>query len=193
MRTGPIVSARSASESVLPCGNRLVCFAVQACTGSLCAVAGQKACFCTGNDRCQVCCQPLVGNGTCNRLRDMGAHGNLNTNLAAGSPCDNYLGFCDFLSFCRRLDDQGPIARLKDTLFSSESIKNAYEWSKKYWYFVLLGVIGIVIIMALIIHFCSVHTESTVDTMRRKRGGGGGDGAVAVEAAVGRGRDAATK
>lgn len=90
------------------------------------------------------------------------------TSLQAGAPCDNYEGFCDFFSFCRRLDDQGPIARLRSVFFSSETISNFIEWAKKYWWALLLIGVGVVILMALIVHFLSKNTKSTVEAKRKK-------------------------
>ena len=130
------------------------------------------SCFCSGDaDRCKVCCQPLGQNSSnaCKPLATFsGNFTGIVTDQQAGAPCDNFQGFCDFFSFCRRLDDQGPIARLRSVFFSSETITNFIEWVQKYPWAVALIVVGIVIIMGLIVHFLSKNTKSTVEAKRKK-------------------------
>eukprot|EP00117_Sycon_ciliatum_P034655 scpid31570/ scgid26409/ Disintegrin and metalloproteinase domain-containing protein 10; CDw156; Kuzbanian protein homolog; Mammalian disintegrin-metalloprotease len=149
------------------------------CRGSLCLGYQGISCFCSDPDnRCQVCCK-LSANGTCTSLRAAGRNlTGIVTSQQPGAPCDDYEGFCDFFGFCRRLDDQGPIARLRNALFSTETINNAIEWSKQNWWAVALGVVGLVLIMVVIVHFLSKNTKKTVEAKReeaqKSRSGGRG-------------------
>lgn len=65
-----------------------------------------------------------------------------------GSPCDNYDGYCDFLNKCRKVDAEGPLARLKKLIFSEESIDNILDWMKTYWWACVLIGLGLVLFMA---------------------------------------------
>ena len=65
-----------------------------------------------------------------------------------GSPCNNYVGYCDFLNKCRNVDAEGPLARLKKLFFSGESIDNIVDWMKTYWWACVLIGLGMVLFMA---------------------------------------------
>ena len=66
----------------------------------------------------------------------------------AGSPCDNYKGYCDVLDKCRRVDAEGPLSRLKNFIFNKKTFDSIYMWMKeKWWACVLIG-LGLVLLMA---------------------------------------------
>uniref|UniRef100_A0A8W8NST7 ADAM10 cysteine-rich domain-containing protein n=1 Tax=Magallana gigas TaxID=29159 RepID=A0A8W8NST7_MAGGI len=77
--------------------------------------------------------------------------------LTAGSPCNNYQGYCDVFSRCRGDDNEGPLQRLKNLIFNEKTLANIKNW----------------------IIFCAVHTPSSnpnakpalklTDTLRRRR------------------------
>lgn len=81
--------------------------------------------------------------------------------MHSGSPCNNYVGYCDFLNKCRNVDAEGPLARLKKLFFSGESIDNIVDWMKTYWWACVLIGLGMVLFMAAFIACCSVHTPSS--------------------------------
>ena len=66
----------------------------------------------------------------------------------SGSPCNNYAGYCDFLNKCRKVDAEGPLSRLKNLFFSSESIDNILDWMKSYWWACVLIGLGLILFMA---------------------------------------------
>ncbi|VDI57755.1 disintegrin and metalloproteinase domain-containing protein 10 [Mytilus galloprovincialis] len=99
--------------------------------------------------------------------------------LPAGSPCNNFQGYCDVFKRCRGVDAEGPLSRLKNLLFSSETFTNIKDWITEYWWAVILIAIGLILFMGLFIKVCAVHTPSSNpkappaqswgDTLRRRR------------------------
>lgn len=99
--------------------------------------------------------------------------------LPAGSPCNNYQGYCDVFSRCRGVDNEGPLQRLKNLIFNEKTLANIKNWIIEYWWAVLLMAIGLILFMGLFIKFCAVHTPSSnpnakpalklTDTLRRRR------------------------
>ncbi|XP_048748710.2 disintegrin and metalloproteinase domain-containing protein 10-like isoform X3 [Ostrea edulis] len=110
-----------------------------------------------------------------NRLK--GSTGGLK--LPAGSPCNNYQGYCDVFSRCRGVDNEGPLQRLKNLIFSEKTLSNIKNWIIEYWWAVMLMGIGLILFMGLFIKICAVHTPSSNpnakpaqkfgDTLRRRR------------------------
>ncbi len=47
--------------------------------------------------------------------------------LRVGSPCDNYLGYCDHFHKCRKIDENGPLGRLFK-IFSKENAESVKDW-----------------------------------------------------------------
>ncbi|GAB1599513.1 disintegrin and metalloproteinase domain-containing protein 10 isoform X2 [Argonauta hians] len=81
--------------------------------------------------------------------------------LPAGSPCDNFRGYCDVFHRCRRVDAEGPLARLKNLIFNPETLQTIREWIIIHWWAVMLMCIGLVLFMAAFIKVCAVHTPSS--------------------------------
>ncbi|XP_052265783.1 disintegrin and metalloproteinase domain-containing protein 10-like isoform X5 [Dreissena polymorpha] len=81
--------------------------------------------------------------------------------LAPGSPCNNFQGYCDVFHRCRGVDAEGPLARLKNLIFNPETLKDIGNWIVEKWWAVLLMAIGLVLLMGLFIKFCAVHTPSS--------------------------------
>ena len=46
----------------------------------------------------------------------------------AGSPCNNYQGYCDVFYSCRGVDAEGPLTRLKNLIFSPTTLKTISDW-----------------------------------------------------------------
>ena len=65
-----------------------------------------------------------------------------------GAPCDNYNGYCDVFLKCRKVDADGPLARLKNMFFSKEAIMGYIEWIETYWWAVVLMGVGLILLMA---------------------------------------------
>ena len=84
---------------------------------------------------CHVCCQKTGEPETCKSTGELSAYfGNKTTNRnrtifkQPGSPCEEYKGYCDVFSKCRRVDADGPLARLKQALFNPLLYSNIKEW-----------------------------------------------------------------
>ena len=54
--------------------------------------------------------------------------------VKAGSPCNNYNGYCDVFQRCREVDPSGPLATLRRLLLSDESIASLKKWIEDHWY-----------------------------------------------------------
>ncbi|CAC5391243.1 ADAM10 [Mytilus coruscus] len=112
-------------------------------------------------------------------IRNKKQNPNYKVELPAGSPCNNYQGYCDVFKRCRGVDAEGPLSRLKNLLFSSETFTNIKDWITEYWWAVILIAIGLILFMGLFIKVCAVHTPSSNpkappaqnwgDTLRRRR------------------------
>jgi len=81
--------------------------------------------------------------------------------LPAGAPCDNFKGYCDVFQKCRAVNEDGPLARLKNLLFNQQTFNDIKDWITEYWWAVLLMVLGLIVLMALFIKVCAVHTPSS--------------------------------
>jgi len=62
---------------------------------------------------------------------------------------------------CRAVDAEGPLARLKNLLFSEYTLKSVAEWVTENWWAVLLSGVSFIIVMAMFIKCCAVHTPSS--------------------------------
>ena len=67
---------------------------------------------------------------------------------SSGTPCNDYNGYCDILSKCRDVDAEGPLSRLKNFLFNSQTFDNILDWMKQYWWACVLIGLGLVLLMA---------------------------------------------
>ncbi|XP_043197730.1 disintegrin and metalloproteinase domain-containing protein 10-like [Amphibalanus amphitrite] len=177
------------------------------CTGSICLKHGLKECFLTSDvieDRgklCEVACQRGDNTSTCRSSSELGLGGGQGIYMTAGAACDNFQGYCDVFLKCRRVDAEGPLVQLKNLLFSEQTLMTIVEWVTHYWWAVLLMAVAFVVVMALFIRCCAVHTPSSnpkraparkftdtlkhpMDTLKRQhrhpRRGGGGGGARSV-------------
>ncbi|KAL4216837.1 Disintegrin and metalloproteinase domain-containing protein 10 [Mactra antiquata] len=92
---------------------------------------------------------------------DGGKDKNIGVQLAPGSPCNNFQGYCDVFYRCRGVDAEGPLSRLKNLIFSPETLQDISNWIVEHWWAVLLMAIGLVLAMGLFIKFCAVHTPSS--------------------------------
>ncbi|XP_005111940.2 disintegrin and metalloproteinase domain-containing protein 10 [Aplysia californica] len=81
--------------------------------------------------------------------------------LPAGSPCDNFRGYCDVFHKCRGVDADGPLARLKNLIFDPETLENIQQWIVHHWWAVLLMAVALIVVMGAFIKVCAVHTPSS--------------------------------
>ncbi|KAL8177850.1 UNVERIFIED_CONTAM: hypothetical protein K2H54_021784, partial [Gekko kuhli] len=79
------------------------------CVGSLCAKHGLEQCDCASSsskERCFLCCQ------------------------LPGSPCGEKTGYCDKFHICRFVDEDGPIARVKNFILDFVEMEDMATWIK---------------------------------------------------------------
>ncbi|XP_067940060.1 disintegrin and metalloproteinase domain-containing protein 10-like [Watersipora subatra] len=81
--------------------------------------------------------------------------------MAAGFICDKEKGFCDHFQKCRLINAKGPLARLKDLIFSESTLDLIKNWVTVYWYAVVLSGLGFIGLMVLFVKCCAVHTPSS--------------------------------
>lgn len=67
-----------------------------------------------------------------------------------GTPCNDYIGYCDVFQNCREVDPSGPLATLRKLLLSEESIASFKKWVISNWYAVSLVIVAV---FALLVSF----------------------------------------
>ncbi|WAR29091.1 ADA10-like protein [Mya arenaria] len=154
------------------CGNRVVegdeecdcgweeecvesCCNPMECTGSVCLAHGREPCYCTGSgwkyeNLCQVCCLNGSECKSSYELPDIP-----DAKALAGTPCYNLQGYCDVFKICREVDPSGPLSSLKKLFLSDEGINQLKEFLTKHWYIGLGAGLGLVIVILLVVKFCS--------------------------------------
>lgn len=81
--------------------------------------------------------------------------------LRPGSPCNEYLGYCDVFQRCRPVDAEGPLARLKNTLLNQRTLMSIKQWAITHWWACALFAIGFMMLMYVFIECCAVHTPTS--------------------------------
>ncbi|XP_065932489.1 disintegrin and metalloproteinase domain-containing protein 10-like [Magallana gigas] len=89
--------------------------------------------------------------------------------VAAGTPCDNYRGYCDVFHRCRGVDNDGPLERLKKLIFGEETRSSIKDWIIIHWWGVLLIAVGAVVVLGVFIKVCSVNTPSENSKQKKIR------------------------
>eukprot|EP00096_Caligus_rogercresseyi_P006998 TRINITY_DN2419_c0_g1_i1.p1 TRINITY_DN2419_c0_g1~~TRINITY_DN2419_c0_g1_i1.p1 ORF type:complete len:912 (+),score=234.10 TRINITY_DN2419_c0_g1_i1:255-2990(+) len=146
------------------------------CKDTICLKYGLASCFLTSESLvdkrqlCELACLVPDGHGnkshTCMSTTELVQFGFIprlthGLSLRPGSPCDNYRGYCDVFLKCRRVDADGPLAKLKNILFNEKTLLTVTQWITEFWWAVLLMKIGFVIFMALFIKCFAIHTPSS--------------------------------
>lgn len=84
------------------------------CNGSFCVVLNASKCDCSDPEQqCHVCC--MVGGDCTSTIAIAAENGSLaaqlpgrtGQRLPVGAPCDNFIGYCDALNNCFRVDNEG--------------------------------------------------------------------------------------
>lgn len=136
------------------CNKEFVCYKGE-CSGSICLAYGLESCQCDRQPRdpitksCELCCKLPGENNPCmssfewNKppydIPDMYAK--------AGTPCNNYKGYCDVFKKCREVDPSGPLATLRGLLLSDESLASLQRWIVQHWYAVLFVVLAFMVLL----------------------------------------------
>lgn len=159
------------------------------CGGSICMKYNMEECFLTAKtgakpeDMCEVACQQRDQPNTCRRTSEIPEMRHMSgLKLRPGSPCNEFLGYCDVFQRCRPVDAEGPLARLKNTLLNQRTLTSIKQWAITHWWACALFAIGFMMLMYVFIECCAVHTPTsnpnkkpakrisdTISTLRRKR------------------------
>lgn len=123
----------------------------QECTGSICLAYGLESCQCIpgpGDNKtkaCDLCCKEPGENKQCKSSRDWNEPPFDVPDMfaKAGTPCNDYNGYCDVFHICREVDPSGPLATFRKLLLSDESIASFKMLVIKYWYLAVLLLISI--------------------------------------------------
>ncbi|CAH8847986.1 unnamed protein product [Trichobilharzia szidati] len=82
------------------------------------------------------------------------------TKLPPGAPCDNYRGYCDVFMRCVSVDAEGPLARLRNLIFSPQMLQKVKTWITIHWWAVILISLAVIIGMIVFVKVCSVSTPT---------------------------------
>lgn len=121
------------------------------------------ACRKKDNDTCHVSDNqsiPLEFKNVVDEVKGLSNIKNGEISVAAGTPCDNYRGYCDVFRRCRGVDNDGPLERLKNLIFGEETLSSIKDWIIVHWWGVMLIAVGAVVVMGVFIKVCSVNTPS---------------------------------
>ncbi|XP_050035329.1 disintegrin and metalloproteinase domain-containing protein 10-like [Dermacentor andersoni] len=138
------------------------------CSGSICEKYGMEECSLTDDTNpspdkmCEVACQEKDKPESCKSTYEIERMKEIRgIKLRPGSPCNNFHGYCDVFQKCRNVDAEGPLARLKRLLFDKQSLHTVKQWVTLNWWAVLLMMVALIVVMAVFIRCCAVHTPSS--------------------------------
>lgn len=136
------------------CNVEFVCYMGE-CTGSICLAYGLESCQCIPSQSdpptksCELCCKQPGEQGVCKSsfewndppfdVPDMYAK--------AGTPCNDYNGYCDVFQKCREVDPSGPLATLRKLLLSEESLASFRKWVRSNWFAVALIIVAVITLL----------------------------------------------
>ncbi|XP_069784523.1 disintegrin and metalloproteinase domain-containing protein 10 isoform X3 [Narcine bancroftii] len=150
----PVCPDTSPKDNYTLCNQGLLLCVNGQCSGSPCVQYGLQQCSCGAQfteEECHLCCQIPGKAQSCasssSALLQQYFNRTLLT-LSPGSPCRRKQGYCDRLYKCRLVDDDGPIARLKNAIFDPHEYEGVSEWMKEYWWALLLGILILGALMA---------------------------------------------
>eukprot|EP00105_Crassostrea_gigas_P035856 XP_019920004.1 PREDICTED: disintegrin and metalloproteinase domain-containing protein 10-like [Crassostrea gigas] len=85
--------------------------------------------------------------------------------LRAGTPCNNYQGYCDMSSTCRYPSNDTLQQDLEDKLVSEKAPNNTKSWVSEYWWTLLLigiALLGLLIGICIVIKSRKVHRSTSI-------------------------------
>ncbi|XP_061457811.1 disintegrin and metalloproteinase domain-containing protein 10-like [Rhineura floridana] len=165
--------------AALPKANFILC-AMQSrvclnglCMGSLCIQHGLEQCDCVSvslRERCQLCCQLPEQAGTCASTTSPTWGRFFNGSevpLIPGSPCGEKTGYCDRFHVCRFVDEDGPVARVKNFILDFIEMEDVATWMKTHWWAVLLVILTLAAMMAATVFLFGRTVDTETDEKAR--------------------------
>ncbi|XP_014212080.1 disintegrin and metalloproteinase domain-containing protein 10 [Copidosoma floridanum] len=140
------------------CNKELVCFMGE-CTGSICLAYGLESCQCIPlpddppTKACELCCRVPGENQPCLSSFDWNSPPYDIPDMFAkpGTPCNDYIGYCDVYQRCREVDPSGPLATLRKLLLSDENLATFKRWMYEHWYVSSLVLIALLTLVAIVV------------------------------------------
>uniref|UniRef100_A0A7M4EZ54 ADAM10 endopeptidase n=1 Tax=Crocodylus porosus TaxID=8502 RepID=A0A7M4EZ54_CROPO len=126
------------------------------CLASLCVKYGLEQCDCVSSsmrEKCHLCCQQpgMTCASTASFLLEHYFNGS-RIPLTPGSPCWDKTGYCDKFHTCRLVDEDGPIARVKNSILDFVEPLRIEQWPgfvpQKRWWAVLAMILTLAAMMA---------------------------------------------
>lgn len=84
-----------------------------------------------------------------------------------GTPCNDYIGYCDVFQKCREVDPSGPLATLRKLLLSEESIASFKKWVISNWYAVSLIIVAVFALLVSLMNF-DVRNDNQIENEHEK-------------------------
>uniref|UniRef100_A0A6G1S4U6 ADAM10 endopeptidase n=1 Tax=Aceria tosichella TaxID=561515 RepID=A0A6G1S4U6_9ACAR len=138
------------------------------CGGSICMKYQMEECFLTSKagakpeDMCEVACQQRDKPNTCRRTSEIPEMKHMSgLKLRPGSPCNEFIGYCDVFQKCRPVDAEGPLARLKYLILNERTLTSIKQWAITHWWACALFAIAFMMLMYVFIECCAVHTPTS--------------------------------
>ncbi|XP_065333192.1 disintegrin and metalloproteinase domain-containing protein 10 isoform X1 [Cloeon dipterum] len=188
---GPACPPSTNKPNKTVCNEEFVCFMGE-CTGSICLAYGLESCQCIPGPRdpptkaCELCCKSPGDDQPCLSSFDWNLPPFDIPDLYSkpGTPCNNYIGYCDVFQKCREVDPSGPLATLRKLLLSDENLATAKKWIGQNWYFIVLTVVVVISLMVMVAKAFGrrddsklravtiLHTGNATEQVRLPPGGG---------------------
>ncbi|XP_072458012.1 disintegrin and metalloproteinase domain-containing protein 10-like [Notamacropus eugenii] len=145
------------------------------CRGSLCLSHGLEPCECVSSspwEQCHLCCQKPGKPSTCASTRSSLLKSEFNGTrvpLTPGTPCKGHQGYCDRFHICRLVDDDGPMARVKNAIMGFIELEDMSAWMKTRWWAILLAILTVAAMMSFTVFFFgkTVDSERGIEMMTR--------------------------
>ncbi|XP_032992769.1 disintegrin and metalloproteinase domain-containing protein 10-like [Lacerta agilis] len=139
------------------------------CVGSLCVRHGLEQCDCVSaslREMCQLSCQLPGRAETCASTASAAWGHYFNGSeipLIPGSPCGGKAGYCDKFHICRFVDEDGPVARVKNFILDFIEMEDVATWMKTRWWGILLMVLTLAAMMAATIFLFGRTVDTETD------------------------------
>lgn len=158
----------TASPNGTLCDIEKVCY-IGECSGQVCQANGYQACQCeaaTPGDwkdplLCTLCCADHNDGDTCKTADQLFSVPF--TKAVPGTPCNNFLGYCDVFHICREVNPSGPLSDLKNLLLGGGLVNTVKEFLTKHWYVGIAAGVGLIIIMVILVKCCSKSTNRKIE------------------------------